>query len=187
MAISGNNNRSNPSNSQPPNNNNDDSKKTSNPLVKLISNTAYGAVGGATSVALTALPFVNKYIGVANTGMLPKAIGYGAMSGAIVGTLMPLENLLTITAATTGLLGTLTASNIASFLGANDEQIRLRSEEGAAIGMICGSVAGIALTGFATGYFAKELAPNVFKESAVKTGIKLIGTHFVHFVLREKN
>jgi hypothetical protein len=55
------------------------------------------------------------------------------------------------------------------------------------IGMICASVAGIALTGFATGYLAKQLAPNIFKESAVKTGIKLIGTHFVHLVLQGKN
>lgn len=184
MAISGNNNKSNASKSQKPNNHSDDSKKISNPLIKLISNTTLGAVAGATSVALTALPFVSKYIGVTNTGMLPQAIGYGAMSGAIAGAVMPLTSIATLSCIATGSLGRLAASNIASCFGANDEQIRSRSEEGEVAGIMCGLVASIALTGFATGYLAKQLAPNIFKESAVKTGIKLIGTNFVHLILR---
>lgn len=160
--VTNTNNRSN--GSQPPNNNNnDDSKKTSNPLVKLFSNTVYGAVGGATSVALTALPFVNKYIGVANAGMLPKAIGYGAISGAIVGAVMPFNKL--------------------SENKTTDNDVH-KDVSIISIGLIIGlSIANAAVRNFITGYLAKELAPNVFKETSVNTGVKLIGSSMTAFGL----
>jgi hypothetical protein len=175
------NNRTSASNLQPTNNNNDDdSKKTSNPLVKLISNTAYGAVGGAISVALTALPFVNKYIGVANAGMLPTAIGYGAISGAIVGAVMPLTGLPTLAGIASGSLGALTTGSVALGVGADQEQTSLSAIVGGGVGFIIGD---IALTGFCTGYLAKEIVPNVFKETAVNTGVKLIGSNFLRLGL----
>jgi hypothetical protein len=44
-------------------------------------------------------------------------------------------------------------------------------------------MAGTALTDFATGYVAKKLAPDAFRDTAVNTGIKLLGSSMMHLGL----